>query len=159
MLMTRLIPWLTVVMLAAGCASTTNQSTSARPSAAEADCGNSECFFAGNVRDFKVLDDTTLVVWASSRRCPYIVELGRRCGDMRFANTLGFDSRDNYVCSYGGDAVLARQGGGLDRCPIINIRRVSEQALEGIYVEYGLTDPVPTPPAEIEVEEDEAAGD
>jgi hypothetical protein len=59
------------------------------------------------------------------------------------------------VCSYGGEAVLARQGGGADRCPIINIRRISEQALEGIYVEYGLTDPVPTPPAEIEVEEAE----
>jgi hypothetical protein len=158
-MMTRLMLWLPVWVLAAGCAATGQQSTSALPSASAAECAESECFFAGNVRDFKVLDDTTLVVWASSRRCPYIVKLARRCGDMRFANTLGFDSRDNYVCSYGGDAVLARQGGGLDRCPIVSVRRVSEQVLEGIYVEYGLTDPVPTPPAEIEVEDADAAGE
>jgi len=157
-MMNRLMPWLLAMTLAGGCATSATDQTSALPSAAEADCGDSACFFAGNVRDFRVLDDKTLVVWASSRRCPYVVELARRCGDMRFANTIGFDSRDNYVCSYGGDAVLARQGGGTDRCPIINIRRVSEQALEGIYVEYGLTDPVPTPPAEIEVEEAEESG-
>jgi hypothetical protein len=149
----RWTPYLFALALATGCATTSEQRRAAAPSAAEAECGEAECFFAANLRDFRVLDDKTLVVWASSRRCPYVVELARRCGDMRFANTIAFDSRDSYVCSYGGDAVLARQGGGADRCPIVNIRRVSEQALEGIYVEYGLTDPVPTPPAEIQVEE------
>lgn len=147
------------VLLAAGCATSGGPDgpaapSGAAPSAADAECGESDCFFARNMRDFRVLDNRTLVVWASSRRCPYVVELARPCGGIRFANTIAFDSRDSYVCSYGGDAVLTRQGGGPDRCAIVNVRRISAQQLEGLYVEYGLTDPVPTPPAEIELEDE-----
>jgi len=158
--MTRTL-WLILLPLfmAAGCASTDQQATSAAPSAAAAECGESDCFFSRNIRDFRVLDDQTLVVWASSRRCPYVVELARRCGGLRFANTIAFDSRDSYICSYGGDAVLSRQGGGPDRCSIVNVRRISEQQLEGLYVEYGLADPAPVPEAELEVEEAEEAAD
>ncbi len=149
----RLLIGLLTVGWLAGCATSQDPQTDAAPSAADTQCGDSDCFFARNLSDFRVLDDRTLVVWATSRRCPYVVELARPCGGIRFANTIAFDSRDSYVCSYGGDAVLTRQGGGPDRCSIMNIRRISEAALEGLYVEYGLTDPAPVPPAEIDVEE------
>ena len=154
--MSRTLFWsLLAAALAAGCATTEGPDEDAAPSAQAAECGESDCFFSRNLRDFRVLDNKTLAVWASSRRCPYVVELARPCGSLRFANTIAFDSRDAYICSYGGDAVLTRQGGGPDRCSIVNVRRISEQQLEGLYVEYGLTDPVPTPEAELEVEEEE----
>lgn len=152
----RLMTWFLAALFVVGCAATDEQATSAAPSGADDECGDASCFFARNLRDFRVLDNRTLVVWASSRRCPYVVELSRPCGGIRFANTLAFDSRDSYICSYGGDAVLVREGGGLERCSIVDLRRISEKELEGLYVEYGLTDPVPTPPAEIEVEDEEA---
>ncbi len=58
--------------------------------AAERACSVKECFFAGDVRKFDVIDRTTLIVYTGSQRCPFRVELRGTFCDMTYAPELVF---------------------------------------------------------------------
>ena len=76
-------------LMVAGCAGTqTADSTQAVKRA----CGGISCFYEREVRDFEVVNHTTLIVYVGAQRCPYQVELTGTFCDMDFAGELYFDS-------------------------------------------------------------------
>ena len=84
------------VVLAAGCATSETNSGAApkyRPNPATA-----ACFYARQVSDFTVLDRRNLIVYSPNKRSPYHVELTSSSGNLRFANAIGFESRDPRIC-------------------------------------------------------------
>jgi hypothetical protein len=53
-------------------------------------CTVSKCFNKRDIRDFEVINRTTLIVFIGSQRCPFKVELRGTSCDMTFAPTLTF---------------------------------------------------------------------
>jgi hypothetical protein len=62
--------------------------------AAERACSVKECFFAGDIRKFDVIDRSTLIVYVGSQRCAFRVELRGTFCDMTFAPELVFSDPD-----------------------------------------------------------------
>jgi hypothetical protein len=58
--------------------------------AGERACSVKNCFFAGDIRDFEVVDRTTLIVYTGSRRCAFKIELRGALCDMTYAPELVF---------------------------------------------------------------------
>ena len=94
------------------------------------------CIFSSNINDWTVLDDQRLIVYAPSRKTPYVVELTRPAHGLGFEVQLGFEDhdRDGRLCSFGGDSVVV-SGTLRDRISIRNIRRVSPDDAKQLIVE------------------------
>ena len=76
-------------LVVAGCAGTQTADTT---QAAKRACGGTSCFYEREVRDFEVINHTTLIVYVGPERCPYQVELFGTFCDMEFAPELYFTS-------------------------------------------------------------------
>ena len=76
-------------LVVAGCAGTQTADTT---QAAKRACGGLSCFYEREVRDFEVVDHTTLIVYVGAERCPYQVELTGTFCDMQFATEVYFNS-------------------------------------------------------------------
>lgn len=77
------------VLVAAGCAST---QTADNTQAVNRVCGVDDCFYERDVRDFEVIEHTTLVVYVGAQRCPYQIELRGTFCDLEFAPEVYFNS-------------------------------------------------------------------
>jgi hypothetical protein len=75
-------------LLAAGCA--TNP-TADNSSPVDRACATNDCFYEREVRDFEVVNQTTLVVFVGNQRCPFQIELRGTFCDMTFAPDIYFD--------------------------------------------------------------------
>jgi Family of unknown function (DUF6491) len=94
---------------------------------------SNQCVFFRTLYDWRPLNNTSLIVWAPSRRDPYHIQLDKPCFGLRFAHTIGFTSRDSRLCGFGGDSVLVESGGGRpDRCPIGSITKLTEESLKSL---------------------------
>jgi hypothetical protein len=76
-------------LVVAGCAGTQTADTT---QAAKRACGGISCFYEREVRDFEVVNHTTLIVYVGAQRCPYEVELIGTFCDMEFAGEVYFNS-------------------------------------------------------------------
>jgi hypothetical protein len=76
-------------LVVAGCAGTQTADTTR---AAKRVCGGISCFYERDVRDFEVVNHTTLIVYVGAERCPYQVELFGTFCDMQFATDVYFTS-------------------------------------------------------------------
>jgi hypothetical protein len=76
-------------LVVAGCAGT---QTADITQAAKRACGGISCFYEREIRDFEVINHTTLIVYVGAERCPYQVELLGTFCDMEFAPELYFTS-------------------------------------------------------------------
>ena len=76
-------------LVVAGCAGTQTADTT---QAAKRACGGLSCFYEREVRDFEVVNHTTLIVYVGAQRCPYQVQLNSTFCDMEFAGELYFNS-------------------------------------------------------------------
>jgi hypothetical protein len=76
------------VLLVAGCAGSPTDNTAAIDRA----CSVADCFLERDVRDFEVIDQTTLIVYVGSQRCAFQVELRGTFCDMTFAPEIFFYS-------------------------------------------------------------------
>lgn len=92
------------VLLLAGCASTPTDNTTAVDRA----CTLADCFYERDVRDFEVIDRTTLVVYTGSQRCAFKVELTGTFCDMTFAPDVYFRGPSDAIQTdrRSGDAVF-----------------------------------------------------
>jgi hypothetical protein len=77
-----------VVLLLSGCAGTPIDATQPLDRA----CTVSECFLDRDVRDFEVLDQTTLIVYVGAQRCAFKVEVAGTFCDLSFAPEVFFRS-------------------------------------------------------------------
>ena len=155
-------------LLVAGCAGSQTDPTQPVDRA----CSVAECFLQREVRDFEVLDDTTVVVYVGGQRCPFRVELDGTFCDLSFAPELFFRAPEGRpeserICSYdrqigvdGGvftetfDGAPDRFGGTRSQCRIMNIASITDDELVELYVERGVVPPPPPiGPGEIAVDE------
>src|SRR5262245_53699044 len=67
-------------------------------------CSVEECFFARDIRDFEVIDQTHLIVYTGSQRCAFHIELRGTMCDMTYAPELYF--------SRNGEVPLSAPAGG-----------------------------------------------
>jgi hypothetical protein len=94
-------------LVVAGCAGTQTADTT---QAAKRACGGMSCFYEREIRDFEVINHTTLIVYVGPEKCPYRVELFGTFCDMEFAPELYFTSAtqaaNNGGASRAADAVI-----------------------------------------------------
>jgi hypothetical protein len=62
----------------------------------ERSCSVQECFTEREVRDFEVIDQTTVIVYVGSERCAFLVELRGTFCDLTFAPELYFRSPHDF---------------------------------------------------------------
>jgi len=110
-----------------------------------------DCILIRTVRDYTPLDSQHLLIRGPGRRT-YFVTLFRPTVEMRGSMGLGFDSRDDQLCPYGGDAIVF---GGIadERIPVQSISRVTAEQEEQLLIRYGLKEPAEaeTPAEPVEV--------
>ena len=73
-------------------------------------CSVEECFFARDIRDFEVIDQTHLIVYAGSERCAFHVELRGTMCDMTFAPEIYFTRNGEIPLSTGGAEAVPGRG-------------------------------------------------
>lgn len=125
----------------------------------EVEYRGSDCILIRTVRDYSLLDDRNLLIWGPGNRA-YYVTLFRPAFELRSSIRIGFSSRDDQLCPYGGDAIVA---GTFNReeIGIQAISRVSEEEAEQLLVRYGRKEPdeqQAPEPAEVEGAEVEELG-
>ena len=77
------------VVLTAGCAGSPTADNSGPLDRA---CDSDDCFYEREVRDFEVVNGTTLVVFVGNQRCPFQIELRGTFCDLSFAPDIYFDN-------------------------------------------------------------------
>jgi len=80
---------ITGALLASGCAGTSTVDSSQPINRV---CGLGDCFYERDVRDFEVIEHTTLVVYVGNERCPYKLELRGTFCDLAFAPEIYFNA-------------------------------------------------------------------
>lgn len=114
----------------------------------DADYQGNDCILIRSVRDYTPLDDRHLLIRGPAKRA-YFVTLFQPAFDMRGSVSIGFDSRDDQLCPFGGDAVVFGSL-GRERSTIQSISRVSAEQEEAILIRFGLKEPAeqkaPEPP-------------
>lgn len=124
-------------------------------------CSVTDCFNRHQVRDYEIIDDTTMVIYTGTQRCPFLVEFdGMFCdltfmpgGDIAFVARgirqmeMRICSRDRHIgidegpfsTASGGDAVPA----GRLPCQILDVASLTDDELIELYVDNGVTAPPP----------------
>ena len=135
-------------------------------------CEDTECFNQLQVRDFEVVDQTTLVLYVGSQRCPFKVAFQGVFCDLSFlpGNTIEFAIADTQnirrvmqptgrmtdirICAFDrnvgiADSPFARAGGAVDDipgrlpCEILNVDSLTDDELLELYVENRMAAPPP----------------
>lgn len=99
----------------------------------------SDCIWLRTVRDYAALDDRHLLIRASGKR-NYLVTLLHRSLDLRSSMGLGFSSRDDQLCPYGGDAIVV-EGLSRETVGIRAISRVDDEQADELMVRFGKKGP------------------
>jgi hypothetical protein len=153
--MTRLVGLL-IVLSAVGCSATDATTRAPKPSVKAGEFGAADCFYSRQAQDFKVLDDHNLIVFAPSRTSAYHVVISPPSSELRFANAMGFESRNTRICGYAGDRLLLADGPGARPYAVMGVYRLDEAALQGLSTRFGVgeapvqTEPQPADGADIE---------
>jgi hypothetical protein len=129
---------LAVILLGilSACASTDGPE---RTADSEVEYRGSDCILIRTIRDYTLLDDQNLLIWGPGKRA-YYVTLFRPAFELRSSIRIGFSSRDDQLCPYGGDGIVA----GTFNRETIGIRaisRVTEEEAEQLLVRYGRKEP------------------
>lgn len=114
-----------------GCAASADKSDS--DSYADVNRG-SDCISEGTVRDYKVLNDSNIVVTAMARQ-KYHLELVQRAPALRSAWSIGFASPTSRICA-GFSELLVDDNFGPDRVRIRSIRRLTEQEYDDLLYRF-----------------------
>jgi len=98
-----------------------------------------DCFTVSLARDFRYLDDRNLIVFVSARQ-PYHLELAPSCIGLRGEFEIALRARNDRMCGFAGDAVFV-DGAIAQRCPVLSVTRLDENALQGLLVQFDLAEP------------------
>ena len=107
----------------------------ADPDRYAAESRGSDCISQMTVRDYRVLDDSNLIVSASARR-KYHVALSHRAYGLRSTWQIGFRSPTGQICA-GMSDLLVDDGIGPDRIRIRSIRRLTPEDEEDLLIRFG----------------------
>jgi hypothetical protein len=94
------------------------------------------CFFTRDASDFDVLDKSNLIVYAPTKSRAYHVRIAPPSNELRFANGLLFEGRDNRICGYAGESVSFRGSEAGRRYSITNVWQLDASAREQLLDAY-----------------------
>ena len=110
----------------------------------------SDCIFEGTIRDYRVLDESNLLVTASAKR-KYHIELTRRAFGLESSWHIGFTSPTSRICP-GFSEVIVDDGLGPEAVRISKIWAIGPDEYEDLLIRYGKMEPeITQPPATEEV--------
>ena len=95
----------------------------------------SDCISQMTVRDYRVLDDSNLIVSGAARRKYHLV-LNRRAFGLRSTWQIAFRSTTGQICP-GFSELLVNDGFGPDRYRIASIRRLTPEDEEDLLIRFG----------------------
>jgi hypothetical protein len=103
----------------------------APPAASASAAAGRQCFTAQQVSSFDAIDDDTVYVRTSPRRV-YQLEIVGVCPDIDWSQRIALRSRTgSFICGgLDADLLVPRAGGGVDRCPVTNIRRLTDAEVQ-----------------------------
>lgn len=104
------------------------------------DFSGSDCISIRTIRDYTPLDRSTLLMEGSGNR-NYLVTLVSPSFELRSAFRLGFSSRDEWLCPYGGDRIVFEGGMAGDDVMIRGISRVTSEQADELLIRYGKKEP------------------
>jgi hypothetical protein len=120
----------------------------------------SDCISIRTIRDYTPLDKSTLLIDGGGRRT-YLVKLVQSSVELRSSYGIGFSSRDEWLCPYGGDEIVI-ESLSKDRLRIRSISRLNDEQVEDVLIRYGKKDPeteqAPAPAEELQGAEVEELG-
>ena len=99
----------------------------------------SDCILEGTIRDYRVLDESNLVVTASGRR-NYQIELTRPAYGLRSTWQIGFSSPGSRICP-GFSELIVDNSFGPEAVRIRSIRRLVPEEYEDLLIRYGKKKP------------------
>ncbi len=103
-----------------------------------------DCFFQRAVRDFKVLDNTTFVVFVGSDRCPYRVTVDGFFCNLRNSAFISFRDFDGRICSLDRSYIVAGPFAREDEyCQIRAVEPLNDDELLEAYAAYRIVEPLP----------------
>lgn len=124
------------------------------------DYNGSDCISIRTIRDYTPLDRKSLIIEGSGNRL-YYVTLVMSSFELRTAHQIGVQSRDSWLCPYGGDRLILDSFGN-ESVGIRGIMRLSPEQADDLLIRYGKKEPPgqqdPTPP-ELEGAEVEELGE
>ncbi len=125
--------------LLSSCATTERESSTGN----DLDFRGSDCISIRTVRDYTPLDRSTLLMEGSGNQ-KYLVTLFSPSMDLRSSFRLGFASRDDWLCPYGGDRLVI--DGLVDEDIMIRgISRITPEQEEDLLIRYGKKKPTEQP--------------
>lgn len=146
-----------ILGLLSACASTDRPE---RTADSEVEYRGSDCILIRTIRDYSLLDERNLLVWGPGKRA-YYVTLFRPAYELRSSIRIGFSSRDDQLCPYGGDGIVVGTF-NREKVGIQAISRVTKEEAEQLLVRYGRKEPTeqqaPEPEEEVEGAEVEELG-
>lgn len=122
-----------------------------RPADSGAERRSADCISRSAIRDYRVLDDSNLIVTASARRKYHLV-LNRRAVGLRSSWQIAFQSPTSQICAGFGEVVVD-DGFGPEGFRIASIRSLTPEDEEELLIRFGKVEPkYEQPPPEQEVE-------
>jgi hypothetical protein len=88
--------------------------------------GRPGCLSISLARDFRMLDEQNLVVYAP---WPHHVQLSPGCAALPARHRIGLSARGDQLCGFAGDAVILN-GAFPERCPVLRVERLDDEGLE-----------------------------
>jgi hypothetical protein len=132
---------LTLVSVAVVVAGCTSNPTADTTQPVDRACAVDTCFYERDVRDFEVINQTTLIVYVGSQRCAFEVELRGTFCDLSFAPELYFYSPSELSPDNERDAITG--GSASSRLGDLRICRndINVSVSGGVFTQSGATTP------------------
>jgi len=89
--------------------------------------GKDACIFMSEVFDWVVIDPSTLIVYAPTRKEAYLLKLFEPEPELNFKERVGFEDSDHdgMLCGNGGDYLVLRDDIAPRRVPIVAFRKLT----------------------------------
>ena len=134
-----LLKQLVVVIILSAFAIAAGNAEEHRKSVDDLGLRGSDCILIRTIRDYTPLDDSNLLIWGPAKR-GYLVTLIRPGFGIRSSFRLGFSSRDDQLCPYGGDSIVF-DGFDSEKISVRSISRVSAEQIDEILIRFGKKTP------------------
>lgn len=129
---------LAFLVVSAGCASAEPREKSAAPAKTPTKTYN-DCIFGRMLTDWRPLDKENLILFAGGHQAYHVV-LAIPAMQLDFSVMIGVYDRDGRICPYGGDSIIV-DGLMPERILIRSIQRLTDEQLDALYAQYGISQP------------------
>jgi len=106
------------------------------PRERDIDGRGSDCISIRTIRDYTPLDTSSLLVEGSGNRF-YYVTLGMSSFELRGSHRIGVESRDEWLCPYGGDGLVFDGFSTMGPTSIRGISRITADQAEELLYRHG----------------------